>query len=902
MTNAQRSTAYPELPFVEGQQALIDALESAGCAVIQAPPGTGKTTLAPGYVRDVLLKRAGHDPSSGEDVGASSAATKVIVTQPRRVAARSAAARIAEITGTTLGEEIGYTVRGDSKTSARTSIEFVTSGVLLRRLLRDPDLEGVGAVIIDEVHERHLESDLIFGMLAQLRELLRDDLLLVAMSATVDAARFAALLDDAPIVDVPSPIHPLEISYASAADSISTRDQRARIGAKGSVEDHVEGAIRQALSETTDHEDSDIAHSDLLAFVPTIRGTELLAERLHGSHIGGHQIEAFALHGRLSPKEQSRIVRGRQSSSDHNSENGRSERESATSANSLTSTRRVIIATDVAESSLTVSGVRVVVDSCLSRVARRDASRGMSLLVTESASQASTVQRAGRAGREGPGVVYRCMTAEQWAKLPEFSPPAIVTSDLTSALLDCAVWGAPGGEDLPLPDPFPQRAAQAATTTLTRLGAVDASGAVTDLGRLLASIPLDPHLARGGLLACQYVDVDLVARVLFVLDATPHSPNPSSEVKAARGNDPMVSRIAKILRREAPRAARIPELQLPDGDSRDSINTATGTVAGAEQLTGDEAIAFTIACAFPHLIARRVTNSDGSPTDRVLTVGGTGATLNSDIPGAHSTSSHWFAIVDLARSHTKDGTGARVRSALPIPQGLAERAAGGVEKKRTATFDQQAQKVRVREVKQLGAIEMSSAPVQASPEEAQEAVAEALREHGTTMLPLNDNAKALLRRMTFLHAQGVEGYPDLTHGLPEEVVSFAAADLAAGRTPDITGLLRGLIPWDKPIDELAPEQYEMPNGRRAKVSYPKDGDPDGTPPIIATKLQDAFGLHESPRIAGAKVQFHLLSPAQRPLAVTDDLASFWAGPYQGVRKDMRGRYPKHDWPEDPASF
>ena len=860
-----------DLPFAAGHSALLQALRNSGMAVVQAPPGTGKTTLAPGYVRDFL--------SSVHD-DATSPPTKVIVTQPRRVAARAAAARIAELTGTMLGEDVGYTVRGDSRTSARTSIEFVTSGVLLRRLLRDPDLEGVGAVIIDEVHERHLESDLIFGMLAQLREL-REDLLIVAMSATVDAQRFATLLG-APIVDVPSPIYPLDIRYTSAGQSIATRDPRARVGAEGSIEQHVLHAIRQALADTATHPDPEIAGGDVLAFVPTIRGTEFIAEQLHGSTIGGMPVEACVLHGRLNPKEQARIVGGRASSH---------------SPTSASPSRRVIVATDVAESSVTVPGVRVVVDSCLSRVSRRDASRGMSLLVTESASQASTVQRAGRAGREGPGVVFRCLTAEQWAKLAEFSPPAIATSDLTSALLDCAVWGAPGGVDLPLPDPFPERAATAATEALVRLGAISTAsdgtfGEVTPLGRLLASIPLEPHLARGGLLTARALPPGLVSRILSVLDATPSSPNLSREVAAVRPQDPMTQRIERILRRESPRA-----LQL------------FGDIPVPEQadLTGDDAIAYTVACAYPHLVARRVIDAHGQPSDRVLTVGGTGATLNSEIPGMNSlaagSGSQWFAIADLARSHTGDGTGARVRSALPIPEELALAAAGGVEEERRATFDPETQKIQVRQTRRVGAIELSSAPVQATPEDKRTAVEEALRTHGAAMLSLDESTQALLRRMNYLHEQGVEGYPDVRHGLPEDVVSFAAADLAAGRTPNIAGLLRGLIPWDKPIDEFAPETFELPNGRRAKVRYP---DPEGAtpdaPPVVATKLQDAFGLHESPVIAGRRVQFHLLSPAQRPLAVTDDLASFWVGPYQGVRKDMRGRYPKHDWPEDPASF
>lgn len=856
------------LPFSAGREALLSALSNSGTAVIQAPPGTGKTTLTPGYVRDFLAD-------------ATAAPSKVIVTQPRRIAARAAAERISALEGTQVGRQVGYSVRGDSQVSRDTEIEFVTPGVLLRRLLRDPDMPGVGAVIIDEVHERHIESDLVFGMLAQLREL-REDLLLVAMSATVDAQRFATLLG-APIVDVPSPIHPLTIHHVESAESIQGRDVRARPGSAGSVEDYVEKRIVQALKQTGN------GGGDVLAFVPTIRATELLADRFDGRDVAGQHIRAFALHGSLTPEQQAAVIAPQR----------QVPQEPAAAA-----TRRVIIATDVAESSLTVPGVRVVVDSCLSRVARRDSSRGMSLLVTESVSQASTVQRAGRAGREGPGQVFRCVSSEQWSHLPEFSAPSIQTSDLTSAMLDCAVWGAPGGVDLPLPDPLPERPAEAATQTLVQLGALtppteDAPfGQVTALGKQLASMPLEPHLARGGLLAAPVVGVDVVARVITVLSDSriPNSGRICAEVRAVRNRDPVFTRLRSLLSRQS------------------SVSTQTHpNLERLSSLSGDEAIAWTIACCFPQLIARQVVSADGAPTDRVLTVGGTGALLPSSSgswPSSRSASqaggfaTHWYAIADVARSHTRDGTGARVRCALPLREEVAIAAAGGVEKKRLTTYDRAKKKVRAREVRRVGAIELSSAPAQPTEEESLRAISEALREHGAELLPVSANAEALFKRMHFLHVQGVEGYPDLSGGLPDEVLSFVAADVAKGKKPDVAGLLRGLIPWDKPIDQWAPEHVELPSGRRAKVTYPQvdeaESDANTTaPPVIATKLQDVFGLHESPTIAGVRIQFHLLSPAGRPLAVTDDLASFWAGPYQGVRKDMRGRYPKHSWPESP---
>ena len=864
----------PNLPFSAGRTALLSALAEFGAAVVHAPPGTGKTTLAPQFLADAELIAPDQ---------------RVIVTQPRRVAARSAAARLAELRGTELGDEVGYTVRGDSRVSRQTRIEMVTPGVLLRRMLRDPDLPGVGAIVVDEVHERHIESDLVFAIAAQLREL-RDDLLVVAMSATVDAQRFANLLGvPEAVVHVPAPIYPLDIHYAAAADSITHRRSDSRPGQPGSIEAFIAAGVRRALAETTE--------GDILAFVPTIRGTELLAQQFDSP-----ELAAFALHGQLSPKQQSAIVNPRGTA--HSS-----------------AIRRVIFATDVAESSITVPGVRVVVDTCLSRVSRRDSSRGMSVLVTESAAQASCVQRAGRAGREGPGTVFRLISAHEWARLPEFAAPAIQTNDLTGALLDVSAWGAPMGEGLALPDPFPQNNAAAAFATLRQLGALDADGNITELGELLVTLPLDPRHARGGLLASRRVPVELVARVLQFLDVASSQRAPAGAIRDISPKDPEVRRLVRLLQPHAPRGLNNP-------------------------LTGEDAIAYTIACARPDLLARRV--EPGS--ERVLTVGGTGAVIPKGMPGVDAPhNEQWFAVADIGRSESasarKSGTGSILRSAMPISEELALAAAGGVQKERISSYSLEKKRVQARERTIVGAVELSSAPAKPSATEAEEAVstaiAQASPEQLEEMLQLSGNARELVKRMQYLHdaaAAGFEdasGYPDLREGLPPELLSFVAADIAAGRRPDVASLLRGLIPWDQPIDELAPESLELPSGRTRRLTYPEvligsssDGavsrparvaagegtsrevsagqakpasEPLVEPVVLATKLQDVFGLTESPSIAGRRVQFHLLSPAQRPVAVTDDLASFWAGPYQGVRKDMRGRYPKHAWPEDPAA-
>ena len=862
------------LPFAKGRTDLIAALQSHGGAVIQAPPGTGKTTLAPGYIAEFLAKSPVHKT-----------ARKVLVTQPRRVAARSSATRLNELYGRPLA---GHTVRGESTVTADTVIEFLTPGVLLRRLLRAPDLEGVGAVILDEIHERQLESDLVFAMVAQLRDL-RDDLQVVAMSATVDAQKFAELLGT-PIVNVPSPIHPLAFHYAPASDSITHRDHLARPGQRGSVEHVVTETILRALEEQPDS-------TDVLAFVPTIRGTEIVAEQV-AEAASTQSIETFALHGGLTPQQQQRII----NPGDHPA-------------------RRVIVATDVAESSLTVPGVSIVVDSCLSRVNRRDSSRGMSVLVTELTSQASATQRAGRAGRLGPGEVYRCISAEEYGKLPAFSPPAIHTSDLTGALLDCACWGSPDGADLPLPDPFPTLAAAQATESLVMLGAVTdvgeshPFGTVTPLGETLAALPMDPHLARGGIVALQFLsaqaaDAALALRTLALLDAPARIPEDLG--RAARQlstNHPDVARMRKLFRRALPDSAANTASPTPapipgnttrsTGESTASPNSASSAPANSHPAITDP-VAFTVACAFPHLIARRVPGSQQA----VLTTGGTGALLPNDL--AHSPAD-WFAIADLSRAKTGDGTGARIRSGLPLTQEEAF-AAGqrGVEltERTTATYDSTTGKIRARATRGFGAIELATTPTQPTPDQAREAVEAALAERGLGLLNLSSAAESLARRIQFLADAHVPGYPDLRGELPESVRAFVAEALVEGETPDLLGLLRGVIPWDQPIDELAPEFLTLPTGRRARVTYPpvEGAATDNAPAVVATKLQDCFGLEESPLIGRRKVQFHLLSPAQRPLAVTDDLASFWDGPYQGVRKDMRGRYPKHSWPEDPREM
>lgn len=450
------------LAFAESLGDLTAALRpggTAGTAVVQAPPGTGKTTLVPPLLANLLAANTGHGQR------------RVVVTQPRRVAARAAARRLAALDGSRLGDRVGYTVRGERQAGPGTVIEFVTPGILLRRLLDDPGLETAGAVILDEVHERGLETDLLLGMLTEVRQL-RGDLTLVAMSATLDAPRFAALIGGtmgagdhdgggpAPVVDCPSALYPLEVQWAPSG--VARLDGR---GVTRGFLDYVADTAAAAHARAG-------ADTDTLVFVPGAREVAHVAARLRGRT--GTGTEVLELHGQVGPAEQDRAVSGR---SNH-------------------ALSRIIVSTDLAESSLTVPGVRLVVDSGLTREPRRDASRGMSGLVTVSCSRASADQRAGRAARQGPGLVVRCYDQRAFGAAPAHVTPEIAVADLTAAALVLACWGSPGGTGLALPDAPPQAAIQEAVEVLRELGAVAADGHATELGRTLARVPADPRLAR----------------------------------------------------------------------------------------------------------------------------------------------------------------------------------------------------------------------------------------------------------------------------------------------------------------------------------------------------------------------------------------------------------------------
>lgn len=821
------------LSFASAVDELRATLDASTSVVVSAPPGTGKTTLVPPLL-------------------ASRSAGRVIVTQPRRVAARAAARRLAQLDGSPLGTRVGFTVRGERAVGPETRVEFVTAGVLLRRLLDDPGLSGVDAVIIDEVHERAIETDLLIGLLSEVREL-RDDLVLIAMSATLDAERIAAVIgtgdQPAPIVTHDVPAFPLTERWApSPAPRLDER------GVTWAFLDHV---ARTAASVALDLYRDDPA-ADALVFAPGAREVSEIARRIRDAT---DVFDVRELHGRMPAAEQDAVIRGRRADAQP----------------------RIIVTTSLAESSLTVPGVRLVVDTCLARTPQRDAARGMTGLVTTVASRSSSVQRAGRATRQGAGTVVRCVDERTYATAPARPTPEIASSDLADAALLLACWGAPGGAALRLIDPLPAASLADAVSVLHGLGAIDGEGRATAEGRALARIPTDPRLARALRDGSPAVGSRLAAEVVALL---------GGDVRIADSD------VAQAL--IALRGGRSPEARRWRSDA-DRLERLTTPAPGVR--SDLDGVGLVIALAFPERIARRVDSTASGAT--FLLASGTRAGVTGSLAAVE-----WLAIADVTRASGRAaaGSGAIVRSAAVITEEHMERAASHLLTDRVeAEFA--GGRIQARRERRVGAILRSSAPVRASADEGRDAVRRTLQRDGLSMFAWSAPAVDLRSRLALLHRELGAPWPDVSEpGLLATLDSWLAPELdaLASGTPaarvDLTSALRRLLPWPAAgrLDELVPERLEVPSGSRIRIAYPTPDEPDARP-VVAVKLQECFGWAETPRLVDGRVPvlFHLLSPAGRPLAVTDDLTSFWSGPYAQVRAEMRGRYPKHPWPEDP---
>ncbi|SFS77441.1 ATP-dependent helicase HrpB [Streptomyces sp. ok210] len=819
-----RTDALDRLPVRTAVPALRQALDDRGVAVLCAPPGTGKTTLVP----LVLAGLVGGGP-----------ARRVVVAEPRRIAARAAARRMAWLLGEQTGRRVGFTVRGERVVGRDTVVEVVTTGVLLQRLQRDQELAGVDAVIIDECHERHLDADTVAAFLLDVREAIRPDLRLVAASATTDAQGWARLLGDAPVIEAQGVSHRVEVVWAPPV-----RPVRPPHGMRvdPALLTHVASVVRRALAERD---------GDVLCFLPGVGEIGRVAGQL-----AGVPAEVLQVHGRAPAAVQDAVLAG--------SPEG----------------RRVVLATSVAESSLTVPGVRIVVDSGLAREPRTDHARGLSALTTVRASQAAGRQRAGRAGREAPGAVYRCWEQGEDGRLARFPSPEIKVADLTEFALQAACWGDPDASGLALLDPPPAGAMGAARETLTAVGAVDADGRVTDRGVRMSRLGLHPRLARALLDGAAEVGGRRAAEVVALL---------SEEPPREYGDD-----LAAALR-TARRGA--------DGYAarwRQEVRRLSSSVDGSGEGSGrggsdDAAVGLVAALAFPERVARA--RGEGV----FLMASGTGAELRD---GSRLRSAPWLAVAVADRP--AHAASARVRLGAVIDEDTARLAAGHLrfsgEEVHWVDGD-----VVARSVERLGAVELSvRALKQPRPELVRAALVDGLGRDGLGLLRWTRETGQLRERLAFLYRKLGTPWPDVSDGaLLARTEEWLEPELSrARRRSDLARIdagqaLRRLLPWATGeaarLDELAPERIEVPSGSRIRVEY------GGEQPVLAVKLQELFGLTETPKVAGVPVLVHLLSPAGRPAAVTADLASFWRDGYRAVRAELRGRYPKHPWPEDPTT-
>ncbi|MDT0277547.1 ATP-dependent helicase HrpB [Blastococcus goldschmidtiae] len=812
-------TPGTDLPVRAALPALAGALAARGTAVLVAPPGTGKTTLVP-------LALAGDLPG------------RIVVAEPRRVAARAAARRMAALLGEPVGGRVGYSVRGDSRRGPATRVEVVTTGLLVRRLQADPELAGVDAVVLDECHERHLDTDLALAFGLDVRGALRPELRVLAMSATAQADRLAGLLGGegrpAPVVEAAGTLHDVDVVWAPPAGPV---DPPHGLRVDPRLLSHVAATVRRALADRT---------GDVLVFLPGAGEIGTVAGALRGV-----DADVLPLHGRLPAAAQDAALQPGPR-------------------------RRVVLATALAESSLTVPGVRVVVDAGLTRVPRADLARGLGSLVTVRASRAAVTQRAGRAGREAPGTVYRCWTPAEQDRLPAHDEPEVAVADLTDFALELACWGAPGGSGLALLDPPPAAALLVAGQTLRTLGAVDDEGRATARGRALTAVGVHPRLARALLDGAPLVGRRRAAEVVALLSAD----------LPARGDD--LTATWRALRSGTDRGATA---RWRDEVGR--LERAAGDVdprrLPGDALPDDTAAGLVVGLAHPERLARR--RAEGTT---YLMAAGTGAELP---PGTALSGAPWLAIAVADRSPGRRD--ARVRSAVAIDEATALEAGGPLHTDGDEVTWRDGD-VRSARVERLGAVVLADRPLpEPDPAALAAAVTEGLRQEGPGMLTWTTAARRLRERLAAAHAGVGEPWPAVA-----DDDLLAAIDVSGARRRadlariDVTAALRTLVPWQVSgdLDTVVPDAVTVPTGSRIRIDYT-----DPTVPTLSVRVQEVFGWARAPQVAGRPLRLQLLSPAHRVVATTVDLAGFWGTGYPAVRSELRGRYPRHPWPEDPAA-
>jgi ATP-dependent helicase HrpB len=798
------------LPIHEAIPALKAALSGRNAAVLVAPPGAGKTTVVP-------LELLGESWVAGR---------RIVVLEPRRLAARAAAERMARTLGEPVGGTVGFRVRMQSKVSAATRIEVVTEGVFTRMILADPELAGVACVVFDEFHERSLDADLGLALARDAQGLLREDLRLLVMSATLDGASVGRLLGEAPVVESQGRAYPVETRYLG-------RDETQR------VEDRAARACERALGAET---------GSLLVFLPgqgeILRTAERLAERVRD-----RAVEIAPLYGALDPRDQDRAIEP--------APEGR---------------RKVVLATSIAETSLTIQGVRVVIDAGLARVPRYDPASGLTRLATVRVSRAAADQRRGRAGRTEPGVCYRLWDEAETRALPAYADPEILDADLAGLALDLARWGARDVGDLAFLDPPPAAAFAEARALLVRLEALTADGVLTPHGRALSEFPLAPRLAHMVLKAAETGQASRAARICALI----------TERNLGGRDVDLRHRLDALERDRSPRARDAKALA-------DRWASLAGKAGKGEPLCDGLLLAF----AYPERIARA-----RGPQGEFQLATGRGAFVE---PTDALAREPWLAVAELGGGERRD----RILLAAPLTEAKIAEAFAGQLVEEDRLEESGGGRLRAKRIWRLGRLTVREA-VDDNPDPAliAHALADRVRREGVAVLSWGEAAASLRERVAFLRAAD-PAWPDLSDAaLAERLDDWLSPILTGVRSlatlkPDVLdGALRTLVPWElqRRLDAEAPALWTAPTGNSFAIDYAADGGPS-----VEVRVQEVYGLADHPTVAGRPLTLSLLSPAHRPIQTTQDLSGFWRGSWRDVRSEMKGRYPKHVWPEDPAA-
>ncbi len=797
------------LPIHEALPALKAALGQGNAAVLVAPPGAGKTTVVP-------LELLAEPWMAGG---------RIIVLEPRRLAARAAAEWMAATLGQPVGQTVGFRVRMQTKVSAATRIEVVTEGVFTRMILADPELAGVACVIFDEFHERSLDADLGLALARDAQSLLREDLRILVMSATLDGAAVARLLSDAPVIESQGRAWPVETHYLG-------RDEQLRL------EDRVVRAVERALAAET---------GSLLVFLPgqgeILRTAERLNERARPD------VVIAPLFGALDPRDQDRAI-----------------------AAAPSGKRKVVLATSIAETSLTIQGVCVVIDGGQARVPRFDPASGLTRLATVRVSRAAADQRRGRAGRTEPGVCYRLWDEAETRALPAFADPEILDADLSGLALDLARWGAKDPSGLAFLDSPPAAAFAEARSLLVRLEALSGEGVLTPHGRALADMPLPPRLAHMVLKAAQTGQAPRAARIAALI----------TERNLGGRDVDLRHRLENLERDRSPRARDAKALA-------DRWAGMTGRAGKGEALSDGLFLAF----AYPERVARA-----RGPQGEYQLVSGRGAFVEPTDALARET---WLSVAELGGGERRD----RILLAAPLEEAELLSAFSHQLTTEDRLEESGAGRLRAKRLTRLGRLVVRET-IDDNPDPAliAAALADRVRAEGVAGLPWGAGTTALRQRLAFLRDRDPT-WPDfsdaaLVERLDDWLIPLLTGvrSLAALKPDALDGAVRALIPWDlqRRLDAEAPARWTAPTGNSFSIDYAADAGPR-----VDVRVQEVFGLTEHPMVGGRPLTFSLLSPGHKPIQTTKDLPGFWKGSWKDVRNDMRGRYPKHLWPEDPAA-